>query len=115
VTAISTRNAPSVSTDRPGTGSDRIWVRSFANTDPSDWKALEKTLASFMEQRIKMLRVDYVVTYEKTVMPKFPVGAEGEVEALSDVDEPAAKRTVFSCHHIMLIAETYYSNGQIEG
>src|SRR5271169_727070 len=32
VTAISTRNAPSVSTDRPGTGSDRIWVRSFANT-----------------------------------------------------------------------------------
>src|SRR5277367_2849923 len=33
VTAISTRNAPSVSTDRPGTGSDRCWVRSFANTE----------------------------------------------------------------------------------
>src|SRR5277367_1814620 len=32
VTAISTRNVPSVSTDRPGPGSDRIWVRSFANT-----------------------------------------------------------------------------------
>ena len=82
--------------------------------DPSDWKALEKTLASFMEQRIKMLRVDYIVTYEKTVRPKLPVVAEGEIEALSDVDEPAAKR-VFSCHGIMLIAETYYSNGQIGG
>src|SRR5277367_5849632 len=32
VTAISTRNAPSVSTDGPGTESDRIWVRSSANT-----------------------------------------------------------------------------------
>src|SRR5271154_1068649 len=32
VTAIPTRYPPSVSTDRPGTGSDRIWVRSFANT-----------------------------------------------------------------------------------
>src|SRR5271155_5866870 len=38
VTAISTRNAPSVSTDRPGTGSDRIWVRSFANTDPHTYQ-----------------------------------------------------------------------------
>src|SRR5271156_1591555 len=33
VTAIPTRYPPSVSTDRPGTGSDRIWVRSFANTE----------------------------------------------------------------------------------
>src|SRR5277367_5146508 len=32
VTAFPTRYPPSVSTDRPGTGSDRIWVRSFANT-----------------------------------------------------------------------------------
>src|SRR5271168_3293889 len=32
VTAFPTRYPPSVSTDRPGIGSDRIWVRSFANT-----------------------------------------------------------------------------------
>src|SRR5271154_6784340 len=32
VTAMPTRCPPSISTDRPGTGSDRIWVRSFANT-----------------------------------------------------------------------------------
>src|SRR5277367_6244893 len=32
VTVFPTRYPPSVSTDRPGTGSDRIWVRSFANT-----------------------------------------------------------------------------------
>src|SRR5277367_6920204 len=32
VTAFPTRYPPSVSTDRLGTGSDRIWVRSFANT-----------------------------------------------------------------------------------
>src|SRR5277367_3998072 len=32
VTAFPTRYPPSVSTDRQGTGSDRIWVRSFANT-----------------------------------------------------------------------------------
>jgi hypothetical protein len=37
-----------------------------------------------------MLRVDYVVTYEKTVRPKFPV--EGEIDAFSDDDEPASKR-----------------------
>src|SRR5271170_4795164 len=35
VTAFPTRYPPSVSTDTPGTGSDRIWVRSFANTDHS--------------------------------------------------------------------------------
>src|SRR5277367_5664494 len=32
VTAFPTRYPPIVSTDSPGTGSDRIWVRSFANT-----------------------------------------------------------------------------------
>src|SRR5271155_2206400 len=32
VTAMPTRYPLSVSTDGPGTGSDRIWVRSFANT-----------------------------------------------------------------------------------
>src|SRR5277367_6752896 len=50
VTAISTRNAPSLSTDRPGTGSDRIWVRSFANTGQnmtgykkSQWDSSQQT------------------------------------------------------------------------
>src|SRR5271169_4561225 len=42
VTAISTRNAPSVLTDRPGTGSDRIWVRSFANTAHHDLEVREQ-------------------------------------------------------------------------
>jgi hypothetical protein len=34
--------------------------------DPSDWKALEENIEDYMKQRIKMLRVDYIVTYIKT-------------------------------------------------
>jgi hypothetical protein len=50
VTAFPTRHSPSVSTDRPDTGSDRIWVRSFANT-AKKFKTLGNTISYIPELR----------------------------------------------------------------
>src|SRR5271155_3249283 len=53
VITISTRYPPSVSTDRPGSGSDQIWVCLFANTGstPSSTYAVN-TYTKFKEDTL---------------------------------------------------------------
>jgi hypothetical protein len=72
--------------------------------EPSDWEALEKMISNYMKDRIKMLRVDYVVVYEKT-RKRIDLSHSDDHEDSSDEDlEPVSKRrkVIFSCL-IMLI------------
>ena len=60
--------------------------------DPFDWEALEENIEEYMKQKVKMLRVDYVVTYVKTRRH----GNSYQMDANEDLDDnevsPARKR-----------------------
>jgi len=58
VTVFPTRYPPSVSTDRPGIGSDRIWVRSFANTGCIDHHIGKFEELSIVDTLLRHLHVD---------------------------------------------------------
>src|SRR5271163_4204930 len=60
-----TRYPPSVSTDRPGTGSGRIWVRSFANTVPTRSKKSKELIST----DVKNSASSYKFTFSVEIVP----------------------------------------------
>ena len=89
MTAISIRNTPSVSTDRPGTGSDRIWVSSFANTDRNTSSRESVLPPGSLAQGLVCLHAPSSMRetmFVTTVMILFPM--EGVSPALNRSDLP---------------------------
>jgi hypothetical protein len=62
--------------------------------DPTDWEHLEETIAHYMKERIKMLRIDYIVTFIKT----WRHGNSGQTDEHDDSEMAEDKRVLFRQH-----------------